>query len=81
MIHKNWQELIRPSQLDIKPGADPMRQATMTAEPLVYYHEPHMMQVQMSAASVLNVPAPHASTYVEYYLLMLILNVHEWPAE
>ena len=34
MIHKNWQELIRPGQLDIKPGADPMRQATCVAEPL-----------------------------------------------
>jgi DNA-directed RNA polymerase subunit alpha len=34
MIHKNWQELIRPAQLDIKPGADPIRQATAVAEPL-----------------------------------------------
>jgi len=34
MIHKNWQELIRPTQLDIKPGKDPMRQATAVAEPL-----------------------------------------------
>jgi len=34
MIHKNWQELIRPTQLDIKPGADAMRQATAVAEPL-----------------------------------------------
>jgi len=34
MIHKNWQELIRPTQLEIKPGADPLRTATVTAEPL-----------------------------------------------
>ena len=34
MIHKNWQELIRPTQLDIKPGGDPLRQATCVAEPL-----------------------------------------------
>ena len=34
MIHKNWQELIRPNQLDIKPGGDPLRQATCVAEPL-----------------------------------------------
>ncbi|MEM6618017.1 MAG: DNA-directed RNA polymerase subunit alpha [Pseudomonadota bacterium] len=34
MIHKNWQELIRPNQLDIRPGADPMRMATAVAEPL-----------------------------------------------
>jgi DNA-directed RNA polymerase subunit alpha len=34
MIHKNWQELIRPYVLDIKPGADPMRMATAVAEPL-----------------------------------------------
>ncbi len=34
MIHKNWQELIRPAQLDIKPGADPLRLATVSAEPL-----------------------------------------------
>lgn len=23
MIHKNWQELIKPTQLDVRPGADP----------------------------------------------------------
>ncbi|PWE32717.1 DNA-directed RNA polymerase subunit alpha [Maritimibacter sp. 55A14] len=34
MIHKNWQELIKPTQLDIRPGADPQRQATVVAEPL-----------------------------------------------
>jgi DNA-directed RNA polymerase subunit alpha len=34
MIHKNWQELIRPVQLDIMPGADPLRTATVVAEPL-----------------------------------------------
>jgi len=34
MIHKNWAELIKPSQLDIKPGNDPARQATVIAEPL-----------------------------------------------
>ena len=34
MIHKNWQELIKPTQLEIKPGNDPQRQATVVAEPL-----------------------------------------------
>lgn len=34
MIHKNWAELIKPSQLDIKPGADATRVATVVAEPL-----------------------------------------------
>ncbi|SDD60642.1 DNA-directed RNA polymerase subunit alpha [Paracoccus isoporae] len=34
MIHKNWAELIKPSQLDIKTGADATRTATVTAEPL-----------------------------------------------
>ncbi len=34
MIHKNWQELIRPMALDVKPGADPLRMATVVAEPL-----------------------------------------------
>ncbi len=34
MIHKNWQELIKPTQLEIKPGNDPARQATVVAEPL-----------------------------------------------
>ncbi|MGR3723114.1 DNA-directed RNA polymerase subunit alpha [Abyssibius alkaniclasticus] len=34
MIHKNWQTLIRPQQLDIKAGADPKRIATAIAEPL-----------------------------------------------
>ena len=34
LIHKNWQELIRPTALEIKPGADPSRHATAVAEPL-----------------------------------------------
>ena len=34
MIHKNWQELIKPTQLEVRPGADPARQATVVAEPL-----------------------------------------------
>ena len=34
MIHKNWAELIKPQQLDVKPGNDPARQAVVTAEPL-----------------------------------------------
>ena len=34
MIHKNWAELIKPMQLEIKPGNDPSRQATLIAEPL-----------------------------------------------
>jgi len=34
MIHKNWQELIKPAQISIKPGGDPARQAVVTAEPL-----------------------------------------------
>ena len=34
MIHKNWAELIKPTQLDVKPGADPSRVATVVAEPL-----------------------------------------------
>ncbi|MFV0473179.1 MAG: DNA-directed RNA polymerase subunit alpha [Pikeienuella sp.] len=33
-IHKNWQDLIRPTALEITPGADPMRFATAIAEPL-----------------------------------------------
>jgi DNA-directed RNA polymerase subunit alpha len=31
---KNWQELIRPSKLDIQPGRDRRKVATMVAEPL-----------------------------------------------
>ena len=34
MIQKNWQELIKPTQLVVKPGNDPHRQATVIAEPL-----------------------------------------------
>ena len=34
MIHRNWQELIKPTQLEVKPGNDPARQATVIAEPL-----------------------------------------------
>tara|TARA_R110000772_G_scaffold231592_6_gene342772 strand:- start:90314 stop:91330 length:1017 start_codon:yes stop_codon:yes gene_type:complete len=34
VIQKNWQELIKPNKLDINPGVDPLRQATIVAEPL-----------------------------------------------
>ena len=34
MLHRNWQELIKPQQLEVKPGNDPPRQATVIAEPL-----------------------------------------------
>jgi len=34
MIHRNWQELIKPPQLQVAPGHDPSRQATIVAEPL-----------------------------------------------
>ena len=33
-IQKNWQELIRPSKLQVTPGNDPKRIATVVAEPL-----------------------------------------------
>lgn len=34
MIQKNWQELIKPTKLDIIPGHDATRQARIVAEPL-----------------------------------------------
>ncbi len=34
MIQKNWQELIKPTKLDVVPGDDPSRRATIVAEPL-----------------------------------------------
>jgi len=34
VIHKNWQELIRPQGLDVELGNDPSRLATAVAEPL-----------------------------------------------
>lgn len=34
MIHKNWQDLIRPSKLDVKPGTDARIRAMIVAEPL-----------------------------------------------
>ena len=34
VIQKNWQELIKPGKLDIVPGADTSRFATVVAEPL-----------------------------------------------
>ena len=34
MIQKNWQELIKPTKLEINPGHDPQRFATVVAEPL-----------------------------------------------
>src|SRR6201988_5260482 len=33
-IQKNWQELIRPNKLQVAPGHDPKREATVVAEPL-----------------------------------------------
>ena len=33
-IQKNWQELIRPNKLQVQPGSDPKRDATLVAEPL-----------------------------------------------
>ena len=34
VLHKNWQDLIKPSKLQIQPGRDRNRIATMVAEPL-----------------------------------------------
>ncbi|SHI57445.1 DNA-directed RNA polymerase subunit alpha [Wenxinia saemankumensis] len=34
MIHKNWSDLIKPAQLDVRPGDDAQRMATVVAEPL-----------------------------------------------
>ncbi len=34
MIQKNWEELIKPTKLDIQVGHDPKRLATVVAEPL-----------------------------------------------
>jgi len=34
VIQKNWQELIKPTKLDVVPGHDPSRTAVIVAEPL-----------------------------------------------
>jgi len=34
VIQKNWKELIKPTKLDVQPGADAARTATIVAEPL-----------------------------------------------
>ena len=34
MLQKNWQELIKPSKLEVVPGNDPARRASVVAEPL-----------------------------------------------
>ena len=34
MIHKNWQDLIKPNKLEVSLGDDPKRFATVVAEPL-----------------------------------------------
>jgi DNA-directed RNA polymerase subunit alpha len=34
VIQKNWQELIKPNKLEVSPGYDPKRVATVVAEPL-----------------------------------------------
>jgi DNA-directed RNA polymerase subunit alpha len=33
-LQRNWQSLIKPEKLDVEPGADPSRVATVVAEPL-----------------------------------------------
>ena len=34
MLQKNWQDLIKPNTLNVTPGKDPTRMATIVAEPL-----------------------------------------------
>ena len=34
MIQKNWQELIKPNKLEVTPGLDQTRSATIVVEPL-----------------------------------------------
>ena len=34
MLQKNWTDLIKPTKLDIVPGSNPAREATVVAEPL-----------------------------------------------
>ena len=34
MLDRNWRSLIKPERLDIEPGVDPARTATLVAEPL-----------------------------------------------
>ena len=34
MLQKNWQALIKPNKLNIEPGMDSSRGATIVAEPL-----------------------------------------------
>jgi DNA-directed RNA polymerase subunit alpha len=34
VLQKNWKELIKPNKLEIEPGDDPKREATVIAEPL-----------------------------------------------
>ena len=34
VLQKNWQSLIKPEKLEIEPGSDPHRTATVIAEPL-----------------------------------------------
>jgi len=34
VIQRNWQSLIKPEKLDVEPGSDPSRVATVVAEPL-----------------------------------------------
>ena len=33
-LHKNWKLLIKPEKLEVEPGSDPSRVATVIAEPL-----------------------------------------------
>ena len=34
VLQKNWQDLIKPTKLNVSPGRDPQRFATVVAEPL-----------------------------------------------
>jgi len=33
-LQRNWQSLIKPEKLEVEPGSDPSRVATVVAEPL-----------------------------------------------
>ena len=62
-IQKNWQELIRPSKLQVAPGGDMRRSATVVAEPLggvgdarkppIYLHDGDIVEVEIESVGLI----------------------------
>jgi hypothetical protein len=57
VIQRNWQSLIKPEKLEVEPGADPSRVATIVAEPLERGFGMTLGNLTAERASRLKLPA------------------------